>query len=98
MTQPLNEADLLELGRAVNERLAAQDAAIEAVCKAFLKFRKEVRENFEIMDSSFESVGQDFQAVEQAIRALGGGDYLVVIEPDAPEKEPDAEAKPRKLH
>ncbi len=98
MAGPVTEADLMELGQAVRERLDAQDRAIESLVKSFLSFRTEVRENFRIMDKSFEGVGQDFNAIEQTLRALGGGQYLAVIEPDAPEKEQAAdEPKPKKV-
>lgn len=94
MAGPVTEADLMELGMAMRERLDAQDRAIESLIKSFLSFRAEVRETFNIMDKSFEGVGQDFNAMEQAIRALGGGTYLAVIEPDAPEKVPE-QPKPK---
>lgn len=97
MTGPVTHEDLMALAQAMRERLDAQDRAITSVCRSFIAFRKEVRENFETMDKSFEAVGQDFQVMEDVIRAMGGGQYLAVIEPDCEEKTEASETPEKKV-
>ncbi len=102
MSRPITEQDLADLALATREALDRQDAAISSLVKSFLSFRREVRDFIRQSDQSFEGVGQDFAVMEEVIRAMGGGQFLAVIEPDCPEKEEVAAAEPppqkRKLH